>query len=89
MKIGVQVFTFSILTMLFGCLSMVSDDLKIADKTLKDGSVLQLDYRGGGATAPDVVWVSRKRKSDKILIGKFKWPDNGYTTKSYKQAMIL
>ena len=80
MKIGVQVLSFSILTMLFGCLSMVGDDVKIADKTLKDGSIIQLDYRGGGATAPDVIWVSRKRENDKILISKLKWFENGYTT---------
>jgi hypothetical protein len=65
---------------LAGCLSMVGDDVKIADKTLKDGSIIQLTYRGGGATAPDVIWVSRKRKNDPILISKFKWFENGYTT---------
>ena len=59
---------------------MVGNDVKIADKTLKDSSIIQLDYRGGGATAPDIIWVSRKQKNDKILISKFKWFENGYTT---------
>jgi hypothetical protein len=30
--------------------------------------------------SPDVIWVSRKGKNDKILISKFKWFENGYTT---------
>ena len=63
-----------------GCLSMVGDDVRVASKTLKDNSIIQLDYRGGGATAPDVMWVSRKIKNDEILIGKFKWSEKGYMT---------
>ena len=79
-KIGVHLLPLTTLTMLFGCLSMVGDDIKIADKTLKDGSILQLYYRGGGATSPNVIWVSKKDKNYKILIGKFKWFESGYTT---------
>ena len=86
MKIGVLLLPFSILTLLTGCLSMVGDDVKIADKTLKDGSIIQLDYRGGGATAPDVIWVSRKIKNDKVLVSKFKWFESGFTTEISEAA---
>lgn len=67
-------------TLLAGCLSMVGNDEKIASKTLRDGSIIELDYFGGGATAPDVIWVSRTLKNNKTLIGKIKWMQKGFTT---------
>ena len=76
-----QIILFTAVTMLFGCdFSMVGEEVTIADKTLKDGSIIQLDFRGGGATAPDVIWVSKTNNSGKILISKFKWREKGYTT---------
>ena len=72
------VFLSAVLITLSSCFSMVGEDVTIAKKILKDGSLIQLDYRGGGATAPDVVWVSKTNSRNRILIGKYKGSENGY-----------
>jgi len=80
LKRYVHIALFAALITLYSCFSMVGEEVMIADKKLKDGSIIQLDYRGGGATAPDVIWVSKTNNNGKILISKFRWREKGYTT---------
>ena len=81
LKTYIKVTLVTAMATLYSCFDMVGEDVTIATKILKDRSVIQLDYRGGGATASDVIWVSKKDKdSNKILIGKLKWFKEGYTT---------
>ncbi len=48
----------------------------MATQTLKDGSIITLYYLGRGATAQDVIWVTKSSKNKKKYIGKFKWFDD-------------
>jgi len=57
-----------------GCLDLgKSEDILIGKQLIKDGSVIELYAGGGGATAPDVVWVKRNPSNKGEYIGKIKW----------------
>ncbi len=79
-KITKHLTFISLIFFLNGC-GFESNLIKVGKKTLNDKSVIELYYFGGGATAPDVVWVKKMVKNDQWYIGKIKWycPD-GYET---------
>jgi len=46
---------------------------KIYSKELKDHSVIELYYSGGGATADDIIWIRKISENKKKYIGRIKW----------------
>jgi hypothetical protein len=62
--------------------SISGSDSKIIGKdTLKNNTVIQLEMRGGGATAPDVIWVKKVTDTEENYVGKIKWYLNGFESK--------
>jgi hypothetical protein len=60
---------------------MVSKETVMAKCILRSGDVIELKYRGGGATAPDVIWVYKKTRNKKnIIIGKIQGTDSEHAT---------
>ncbi len=53
-----------------------NDFTVIRQTTLKNNVQIKLLYRGGGATAPDVIWVQKTFRNQKSYIGKIKWSSN-------------
>ena len=57
-----------------GCLDLgSSEETLIGKQVIKDGSVIELYGRGGGATAADIIWVKRTPYNKDEYIGKIKW----------------
>ncbi|MFT3910916.1 MAG: hypothetical protein QM737_15970 [Ferruginibacter sp.] len=71
MKYLIFVFTFFIC----GCWFEMTMK-KVYTKQLKDNSIIEVYYSGGGATADDIIWIRKISGNKKKYIGKIKWADN-------------
>jgi len=76
LKQSQKYFWFFLILLLFNrCAfdSFESNLERINKKALNDSTDIELYYGGGGATAPDVIWVRRIVKNKQQYIGKIKW----------------
>lgn len=64
---------FFFLILLFSSCFLLNNEKFMLKKVLSNGTTIELDYSGGGATAPDIIWVKKVTKDgEKIRIGKIK-----------------
>jgi hypothetical protein len=64
--------------------SDADDFTLVGQATIKDNEHIELLYRGGGATAPDIIWVQKTSNNQKTFIGKIKWYQDSYESKIWQ-----
>lgn len=64
---------FFFLTLLFSSCFLLNNEKFMLKKVLGNGIAIELDYSGGGATAPDIIWVKKITKDgQKTIVGQIK-----------------
>ena len=83
-RILMRYFVPLIAAFIFSSCSDTDDFTLVGQATINDNDHIELLYRGGGATAPDIIWVQKTSNNQKNFIGKIKWFQGGYESKIWQ-----